>query len=283
MNVFSKVLVVIVLLLSCGFVVSQMLLNSRREEWRAKYDDVNGQLATQKTKAQQLTTQSADLQQKLDNLRASSALEINALRDDVDGKTRQIAALGLDKEAYQAEAERSGTRVTSLEGRLNAKDAAIESLSGRNHELDGQLKGALDKVASLQGDVRDKDNKIDELDGQVALLNKSLRETSQDRDALIGKLAYLQGIGVNVEILSGTIPMVDARVVQADNEIGSVVLDKGKNDNIEIGMAFAIYRGTTLIAKAEVVQLTDDRCLAQVDHRLDNMPVEMGDRATTRF
>ncbi len=283
MNVFSKVLVVVVLLLSCGFVVSQMLLNSRREEWRVKYDATSSQLVTESKKARELGNELTVLRQDLGNLQTSSALEIKTLEDGAADKTRQIAALGRDKAAYQIEAERSGTQIASLMVTLEQNNTKIGGLQDRDHELHEQLTGALAKVEDLQTDVRDRLKQIDDKDDRIATLTRELRETSQDRDELHGELVRLQTMGINVAMLGDMVPIVDGRVVRASNEDGSMVINKGRNDNVKLGVAFAIYRGTTLIAKASVVDLQDTRCVVQVDRRLPYKPVEMGDMATTRF
>jgi len=281
MNTFTKVLVVLVLLLSAAFAATQMMLYSKRVNWHEKYEKTDAEL-TEKTKlATELNDKLQATIRERDDIKARKDSEIARLREDLDTRDQEIAKLGGEKEKLQDIWTQERTRVTKLEERLDAKDGEIQELRTRGQELADSLKNYMTQTEKLEQLNAEKDSKIGALDKQVAQLEKEKKQAIQHSDELDTILANLEKRGFHID--REPVPVVDAVVSRVDNDLGAVVLNKGKNDQVEPNLTFTIYRGKQFIARVYVMEVYEGHSLARVDRSLEYLPMEVGDNATTRI
>jgi myosin heavy subunit len=281
MNTFAKVLVVIVLLLSSGFAISQMVLYSKREMYRAKYAEERQQRTKLEDQLETKTEQVDEIRIARDQIQQRLTSQVNNLKEDLQDAELQISDLKRRNENLQTTASETSTRLNNLVDRLNEKDGVIDQLEQKVEDLDGDLKDALAKVENLDETVRTKENKIDQLDKRIAELQQEKRQIVQEREDLESVLAQLEAKGVHVGTTE--VPIIEAKVVRVDNELGAVVLDKGKEDNVQVGYPFTIYRDSEYVARVYVQQVHEDYSLARVDKQLAQQDTKVGDEATTRI
>jgi myosin heavy subunit len=281
MNTFAKVLVVIVLLLSSGFAISQMVLYSKREMWRERYAEAAEQLEGKTAKVEEIEQELGDLRTERDQMQQRLQTQVNRLKEDVETRDLRISKAERRVENLQTSAEQARTRVTNLEERLDKKDEVINQLEQKVAGLDTNLKDAHAKVEDLNSEVRQKANKIDQLDKRIAELQQEKRKVVQEREDLESMLAQLEAKGVHVGTTE--VPIIDAKVVRVDNELGAVVLNKGDGSGVQVGYPFTIYRNSDFVARAYVMEVHDDYSLARVDKQLARKDTKVGDEATTRI
>lgn len=281
MNTFAKVLVVIVLLLSSGFAISQMVLYQKREMYRAKYAQERRERTKLEEQLEKKTDEADELRTARDQIQQRLTSQVNNLKEDVQDAELQISDLKRRNENLQTTAGETSTRLTNLVDRLNEKDGVIDELEQKVQDLDGDLKDALAKVENLNENVREKTNKIDQLDKRIAELQQEKRQIVQEREDLESVLAQLEAKGVHVGVTE--VPIIDAKVVRVDNELGAVVLNKGKESNVQVGHPFTIYREEEFVARVYVQQVHEDYSLARVDKKLAKKDMKVGDEATTRI
>jgi len=281
MNAFAKVLVVLVLLLSAGFAASQMLLYSKRANWRAKFEEANARLQAKAEQAKDLSEKLEIAIRQRDELKAKKDAEIARLKEDITSRELQIAKLEREKENLQDTWNTERQRVNKLEERLDAKDQQIDQLKARVAELGGDLKDYMARVEQLQQELRERQGRIEALDAQVAQLEKEKRQLTQERDNLETVIAGLEERGIHVAWEA--VPVIDAKVIRVDNQLGTAVLNKGKKDNVKVGYPFVVYRGNEFVAKVYVLEVTDTESFARVDRTLEHLPLSVGDDATTRI
>jgi len=281
MNTFTKVLVVLVLLLSAAFAAMQMMLYSKRVNWREKYEVADDQLRQKTKQADELNEKLQSTIQERDDIKARKDSEIARLKEDLGGRDLQIAQLNREKEKARDEQALLVQAVTKLEERLAARDGEIQELRKSGQELADSLKNYMTQVEKLEQLSAEKDAKIESLDKQVAQLEEEKKEALQRGEKLERTLADLAKRGVYIP--PEPVPIIDAIVARVDNSLGAVVLNKGKNDQVEINLPFTVYRGKQFIARVYVMEVHDGHSLARVDRTLEYLPMQVGDNATTRI
>ena len=118
----------------------------------------------------------------------------------------------------------------------------------------------------------DAEQRIDELEGENALLREQV-------DVLRTRLERaFRADGVHA-IDCPVFPPIDAVVLDVNQKLGLVVLDKGKRDGVQIGYVFDVYLGSTYRGQ---VRVTDARERMSSGIILsEKSPIARGDSAST--
>lgn len=282
MNLFAKILVVVLLLLSTAFAVAQMSLHSKREMYREKYEETSAVL--EKTERELAETSSAleDVRGQLDDLRSDTTRRIKNLEQKVESEQLRARKLEKETEEKQTVIRESQNRLQELADRVEQKNDIIEELEKKVASLDDNLKDALNRNEQLEETVEAKEEQIEQLNNRIASLEDEKKHVQERMEDMEAALSTLEERGVHIP--GRTVPSVDANVVRVDKEVGAVVLDKGKDDGVEAGFAFTIYRDASFVARAYAVEVYEGYTLARIDRDLsEKQNVEVGDNATTRI
>jgi len=116
---------------------------------------------------------------------------------------------------------------------------------------------------------------IEQLEQENAGLRKDLAEANELLRVLSSEL------GLDVVLGIPSIPAISASVLEVNQELHLVVLDKGARDRVKAGYTFEIYRGQTYKGQVRVQGVQEDRCSALVISERNAMAP--GDSATTRL
>ena len=103
MNAFTKVLVVVVLILSGGFAASQMILYAKRADYREKYDQAAAQLETQSKLARDSQAQLKEAGRSYDILKSTKDEEIARLKSEVETQGLTVITLTREKEGIMGD------------------------------------------------------------------------------------------------------------------------------------------------------------------------------------
>ena len=118
--------------------------------------------------------------------------------------------------------------------------------------------------------------RIAELEEENARLRADLAEL-RERLTIIGTECEF---GVNVHSHPSQ-PAISATVLEVNDELHFVVLDKGARDGVKAGYTFTVSRGQTYKGQVRVQDVQEDRCSALVVAARNAMVP--GDSATTRL
>ena len=283
MNTFAKILVVFVLLLSSAFAVSQMMLYSKREHWRGKYEQAQKNYEATKTLADSKEKALSETQGLLQIKTTDLTKVTKELADTKKDRDDQIRALDEKRKEIELKLNERDQNVTALLKRVDAQTAAIDDLKAEAGKRQAEVTEALAKVQQLEGSVQTQKDQIEGLNKQIADLNEKNTAAANEITTLKGTLAEIEKRAPGV--LQGIVspPPIDATVARVDNAHGAVVLNKGSKDKVSQAIAFTVYRGQEFIAKVNVVEVQDDYSLAQVDKRVESKPIQVGDSASTQI
>ncbi len=239
MNIFGKVLVVVVFLLSVGFAVSQMILFQQRRHWREEY---NREEARRQSVEGDLAGKSRDLERlkdEFDNFRRAKAVEIANLEETKGRLEQDIVRLNSRIETANRQISEAQALAASRDELLTQRDRLITQHEERIKELDENLKARMDEIAAFEEQVRAHTNTIGELEKEIAGLNEEKRKALTRLEDRERQLAELEARGVRVDIGKAQ-PAIDGLVSRVDNEIGVVVINRGESHGVEINFDFVI-------------------------------------------
>ncbi len=285
MNIFGKVLVVVVFLLSIGFAVAQMILFEQRTQWRAEYNQeverrrsVESDLSETRRRLERQTTE-------LDTLRAEKRSEVDALTQRVQERDQRISRLESDLERRADELSQSQKNLELAQQRVAELDTIIKEHETKIAELEASKAQAEEEILALEEQIRTHVNTIDGLEKNIAELEEDRARTQrrlQDRER---QLAELEARGVHIDI-GKPLPAIDGMLSKVDNDIGVAILNRGEEHGVEINYDFVVYRDESFIARVYVMEVFPQHSLARVDRELtdlDTTPMRVGDKVTTRI
>jgi len=280
MSSIGKIFVVVNLVLSLLLLGSMgALLNASK----STKDDVD-----------RLTNERSALQAELDQARS----EFDAQRRNLETDKRTLEDARNDAEVAKDNAERNEAKLENdnqqLRADLSKLTASFELLQGnmdakdqRNRELqdiaDQARQEAIDATeARRQAEVarRSLEDRIAGFERQISDLQGQLADARADAHKSQMLVEVAQAAGFDVTSVMA-MPAIDAVVAEVDNDYNFVILDKGKNHDVQKGFVFDVYRGDQFMGQVRVDEVHDDYATASIT--LPNGEIRRFDRATTRL
>jgi len=172
---------------------------------------------------------------------------------------------------------------------LNSKISEFEEIAKEYNGLLAEKENMKTKLAKLESYVEDKDQEINKY--KVALQESAVKSQEARAEAYHApsevelppiraqKTARLttpsfERAGENAEL--------KGRVVTINMEHNFVVIDLGKQDGIDIGNKFNVYRGETLLGSVEIIQARDRIAAADIKDLKEGMSIEINDTVVKR-
>lgn len=204
----------------------------------------------------------------------------------------------------------------ATEDRVTNKSEEFNKLRGDHDQVLGQNKVLGDSIQSKDKDIADKGATIDQLRqdlntalgnkdtaeaqvarliGQKAALEKDLGEVRKEYSDTKQKLLDMQlvmdqlerqGIPVSTLVMNHKpVPRINAKVagVKSDATPALVLLTAGKDDKVEKGFIFHVYRGSEFIGNVLVEKVNADSCGCRVLLTAQGKTIKAGDDAATQL
>lgn len=281
MNAFTKVLVVLVLVLSVVFAGMEMALYGKREDFGKKY--ITAQQELDKAKAELEETKGAlqDTQDRLTGVSTNSQEKIQTLQDQLQAEQNRVSELVAQLEKAQANVER-------LTIATQKQEEQIATLRASQDEISKQLADAKQSVTDKEktiGELRDvvaqKDDAVNSLENQLAMTKKARTEAQQDVARLNNIIAQIRRRGISVP--PSPTPAVNAVVVRVDQELGTVVIDKGQQSEVKANTIFTIYDDDGFVGTLVIHDVWDSVAGGIMTRVAEGRRPEVGDLATTEI
>lgn len=281
MNALSKVLIVLILLLSAGFAFSQMILFGRREKFADLYHAEAAELATTKTQLSRVEGELRDKTVESDTLKNRLEDQVRQLANDLDGEKTRSKDLNTQVEKLTTLVQTQGNRITNMVGDIGTKDNTIDELETTVGERDGTIRQNLDKIDSLGTTIAERDAAIGDLEHRLTESKKAHQQVTlnQERlEAIIGEL-----IAQGVQVPPTPPPIINGRVVRVNTERGIAVVDKGGEAGVKVATQFTIYDEAGYVGKVVIHDVQSAVAAGRVSLLADGKEVKQGDRATTEI
>jgi hypothetical protein len=285
MSPLAKVFVVVNLVLSLVFFGSSATVFLTRTNWRDK-----------------AVAFKADADKELKALAAQYSAQgtryVN-LNNEKNGLQINLNSAVSEKQKVEVDLNATKTELTStklrIDGEVKEKQLLIDaknSLEKKNNDLIAALDGKskeLDeaKAKELKATEEWTRGKLD-----IAKLSeeheKTLIELKGKDEQLQGMTLVVDGIRKNypqidITALEGIAPAVNAVIEAVQPEQKLVVLSVGKNQKVQEGYTFTIYRGDHFVGKVKVTKVYDDLAGAKIIFTNENDSIQIGDKAATQL
>lgn len=279
MNAVTKVLVVLVLLLSAGFAASQIVLYGKREDFGAKYLETAQQLTDTTQKLKQAEGALHDKTVEYDQFKVARDTEVQALQNSLADEKTRVRELSADLARMTTSVQSLTTANQEQEQRLAVRDQTVEGLREIVTERDEAIKQNLDKIEELIAGGGEKDATIGELEHQLNQVKKAKVELAESEKFLHDTIAGLIRRGIEVE--PALAPAINGKVIQVDAVVGAAVIDKGAVAGVKPNTQFTIYNDEGYVASLVIHTVQDELAVGKVMLAAEGRQVSQGDKATT--
>ncbi len=279
MNAFTKVLVILVLVLSLIFAATQVVLYGKRVKL--------GQALTQRTEAlTQKTAEATKAAKDYADLKAQTDQTMSNLRTKGQSLESELAAAKQDIEGLKKEKALQTAQATSLSAtikqqadKLTQKDDAIAKAAQDNADLRAQIDSKVKQLAQVTSDLKASQAHAGDLDQQLTEVKKEKKKLADANEDMTAKLVALRRRGIETE--AAFAPPISAKVITVDNKLHTAVIDKGSAAGVKPNTEFTIYRDSTYVARMYITDVDKQVAAGQVTLLAQGLEPKQGDNATT--
>nr|MBU1328649.1 hypothetical protein [Candidatus Omnitrophota bacterium] len=172
---------------------------------------------------------------------------------------------------------------------LKSKISKFEEIANEYNSLLAEKESMKAKLARLESDAEYKNQEINKF--KIALQESAVKSQEARAEAYhspeevdlppiraqkTAKLTTpsLERLGEKLEL--------KGRVVTVNKEHNFVVIDIGKQDGIDIGNKFNVYRGETFLGSVEIIQMRDRIAAADIKDLREGLSIEINDTVVKR-
>ncbi len=279
MNAFTKVLVILVLVLSLIFAATQVMLYGKR----AKLGDVlkaqNQALQTATQQVGQFKGDLGDLKSSTDRTIADLRTQTQGLQSKLDTETQANAALQKEKD-QQVASVKSLTATTQTQlASIDNLNATIKQLQDQNADRQAQIQDKTKQLAQVTEELKQSQAQAGDLDQQLTEAKKENRKLTDANEDMTAQLVALRMRGIQTE--AAFAPPISAKIITVDAELHTAVIDKGTQAGVKPNTEFTIYRDSQYIAHMYITDVNQQVAAGTVTLLAKGVEPKQGDDATT--
>ena len=173
--------------------------------------------------------------------------------------------------------------MSDLEGTNGELNSELSSLRRQYETVRGERDEALDARDSANSTANSAVEQANLAQGKASDLSLELaRETERasQAEAQLATVVSMYGIDMNS---IGAQPAMEGMVTSVSSDDGTtyVVINLGKNDNVQPGFTYDVFNGSVYKGRIFVHTVNESKSAATVD--MFNAPIAAGDRVVTRL
>ena len=281
MSALAKVFVVFVFILSVAFFGTSATLFKIRMDWKKAYLMLE---ADSKKALDELTKHNESLNKELDERIQTISLQ----KATQDQQSKEILKLTTDfnEQKGKAEMAQSAAKAADQLSQQAMKTLETEKLSNKSlQEQIDKVRADLDRAVGDAAEARKERDSI-RLDLEKAQTDLRVARTEYKglSEELDTKTLLVQVYETRYGAIAGTPrPVIDAMVNAVDTEEKLVVLSVGRDDKVEPGYDFTVYRGDQYIGKVQVIKVYPNLSGARITVLKEGAQIQRGDKASTRL
>lgn len=258
---------------------------------KGQIEQLHRQLKASQEETTQQKSKSAELGQQLTGLQTerkgleerlvSLKTQLTASATDLEQTRTQFEELRTRYDRVEGERSKLQEQVATLTGERDASQQSVQRLQQSSAELARSLARMRERLAMVERDYRQAMDKISQIEAvptqsldlgvpagvaptpSVALPTTdgtSSRRTGEMKSSALPQVSSVAGAVELPPIIvrsdqAGMLMTVRARVLEVNDPHNFVVLDKGSEDGVRVGMMFNLLRGAGMVGKATVVRV----------------------------
>src|SRR5438093_6147569 len=284
MSTLAKVFIVFIFILSVAFFGTSATLFKMRQDWKQAYlqsrKEMQDQLKKLTEDYQRVTTQNTDQLNTITQIKSREdqlAKELKQKNEDLSEEKKKVQVANLEQSKTTSLNEQLGKVV---QAEKTASLQLQEALTKTKTDLDTALATTLE--ANKQRDSMRLD--LAKVQQDLHLAQVEVKQLSDEYETVKITLAAIQA---KYPTLAESLPIgklappIDALVNAVDAKEKLVVLSAGKDQKVESGYEFTVYRGDEFIGKVQVIKVYPDLAGARVLFTKDGAETQQGDMAST--
>jgi len=200
-----------------------------------------------------------------------------------------VAKQNLDRQNQKLEADNQQLRdaVTKIDGRLGALESSYtttlqrsQELADKNMELHTESLNAKEAQRQAELAKRELMDQIAAAKAETSKVSEALasEHTAGKEAKAIADVARSQGVNLEGVV---AMPRIEATVAEVDQQYGFVILDKGKQQDVQRGFTFEVYRGGTYLGRVKVDETFDNYSTARIEMKAPDVVMQRFDKAST--
>ncbi len=284
MSKVAKIFVVVNLVFALVYVGVNASLLAKQEHFKYLYlkekslhekdnTDKDAEIKAQKDKVGQMTTSYNTERERADNLETQLQTQMQT-NSNLETKWNQL------NNNYNSLEQRYQTLSTELkDSREEIKSLQAELVTSKTN-LDSALKRrdqAQDDLARIQKESGDLKLVLDDLKKrhvELAMKNQELRFTLN---------GIQEKIKLPVEDIIDKMPQISGQIVGVSTKHDLVVINRGEEDQVQVGFTFTIFRGSEYVAKMVVEKVYPNQAAGRVLPMTKKDKVLVGDKVATKI
>lgn len=294
MSTTIKVFIVLILVMSLFFAFTTMTQYATRENWKRRWDQDTKELTAELNEANQ---NRADLSMRLtkaDNQVVNLNTQITDQQTQIKNQENAITDLKQTIQNKDLQLKKQETDYNALKEDFMAQSKSLEMVRQRNAELThiAQVARAVAfnlnvKLAEVEDDLNNAQTELTQRAQDIDSLTKDLKKNQ----AMLGIIREhypkiwneVNDQTASDRYLSAVVAAVRANP-QGQQDL--VMLTIGKDEKVEEGIEFIVYRNNQYIVKVRAERIMNDMVACRVipeTWNTNNLQIQQGDLATNRL
>lgn len=293
MSLALRIFIVLTLVLTLAFMFIQMTLFATRENWKRRWDTETKALAAELKQSTQLVTVESANRVRAEAQVASLQTEITGYQAKIKELDNAITERSTEVQNLKRDLARATTDFNALKEDYQTQSNSLALVRQRNSELTSIASVARAVAFNLNVKLAEVEDDLNNLQTEHTRTLESLNakgEELKQANAFIAQVrekfpkvheAVKDGKGT-IQVLRGSVTAV--QVVNGKQDF--VMLSIGKEEGVEEGQEFIIYRDNKYICKVRVERVMNDMAPARVipsSWNTNNLQIEQGDQAANRL
>jgi peptidoglycan hydrolase CwlO-like protein len=294
MSTTIKVFIVLTLLMTLGCMYISMVLYATNENWKRRWDQDTKFLVAELRETNQNVADLSLRVTKADNQVVNLKTEIDNDQQKIKEQENKITDLEQSGQNKDLALKKAETDYNSLKDDFMAQSRSLEQVRQRNAELMHIASVARAVAFNLNVKLSEVEDDLNTATTELTQRQQNIDELTQAKRSLEAKMGLLRQhypkIADEISDPTAADRYLTARVaaIRPDptGHQDLVVLTIGKDEQVQEGTQFIIYRDNQYIVKVRAENIRDTMVMCRVIHdswNTNNLQISLGDSATNRF
>jgi len=283
MSALAKVFVIFVCVLSVAFFGTSATLLKTRTDWRAAYQKLETGTGEALARLEAHNNKVFLLYQKEQSTNMRMKADQDQLGKDLQSRVQELTEEKKLRSAAQSEVSKANSLTQQSLTKLESMDKLLAQLNEAHDKLKGQFDEAIKTTREAQEKANSVTLDLDKAQEELHALRVELAELDKRKETQDILLAECRRImGPKFPTGPGA-PAIDAMVKAVDGKEKLILLSAGRDQKVELGHEFTVYRGGQFIGRVKVFKVYADYAGAEVLFTKDGEEIQAGDRASTNI
>jgi hypothetical protein len=170
-------------------------------------------------------------------------------------------------EVTRTELQETEDQVVELQNDVSQQSNELADKEGTISDLKEEKSGLLGQVGDLESDLAARVDELNDWKADYADLKEDFDNLVIDVDSAVG-----DGSTTPVDIMD-----VRGRILVVDSDWNFVIIDKGRNEELQPNVVFIVHRDQEPVGKIRVRKVQDNLSIAEISHTWDGQSFTAGD------